>query len=253
MKNRVMKSLAVSAIIFCFALSALAQGENSKSATPASSGSPATTITAASTPIELAHAALAAQGGEKFKNLKSLVLIGSVNLYAPNSTQSVPGQFAMVVAGERFRMDVNAPPVISFKQVYDGHNSYNSLPNVPPLPSPSTFGLPLLLKVDQPGYTVTAVPDKKKQRGFKVTDPDGNSTDFYIDATTAQVLNYTTQRNGVTFAVEAKKFKEVEGVLVAYNFSWRLEMTQGAAFAEYTVKDVKLNQPVSDDVFAAPN
>ena len=256
MKNGLTLRLSLLTIACCWPLSVLAQGEAAKNMAPAShSGgtSAGVSITAASTPVDLARAALAAQGGDKFKNLKSMVLIGSVNLYAPNSTQSVPGQFAMVVAGERFRIDVNAPPVITFKQVYDGQTSYNSLPNVPPLPAPSSFGLPLLLRFDQPGYTVTALPDKKKQRGFKITDADGNWTDFYVDAATAQVVNYSTQRNGVIFAIENKKTKEVDGVLVPYSFSWRLEMTQGAAFAEYNVKDVKLNQPVQDDVFAIPN
>ena len=47
--------------------------------------------------------------------------------------------------------------------------------------------------------------------------------------------------------------KEVDGVLVAYSFTQRLEMPQGAFFAEYNVKDVKLNQPIGDDVFTIPN
>jgi hypothetical protein len=29
-------------------------------------------------------------------------------------------------------------------------------------------------------------------------------------------------------------------------------MPQGAFFADYSVKDVKLNQPIGDDVFAIP-
>jgi hypothetical protein len=33
-------------------------------------------------------------------------------------------------------------------------------------------------------------------------------------------------------------------------FTQRLEMPQGAFFAEYKVKDVKLNTPIKDDVFA---
>jgi hypothetical protein len=42
-------------------------------------------------------------------------------------------------------------------------------------------------------------------------------------------------------------------VLVPLEFSWRLEMPQGAFFAEYKVKDAKLNNPIGDDVFAMPN
>jgi hypothetical protein len=33
------------------------------------------------------------------------------------------------------------------------------------------------------------------------------------------------------------------------NFTQRLEMTAGAFFAEYKVKDARLNQPIGDDVF----
>src|SRR5688572_18261893 len=77
-----------------------ARAENGKPATTAVSSN--VVITPASTPVDLARAALAAQGGDKFRNMKSLVLIGDVNLYAPNSAQSVPGKFAMVQAeGDR--------------------------------------------------------------------------------------------------------------------------------------------------------
>jgi hypothetical protein len=62
-------------------------------------------------------------------------------------------------------------------------------------------------------------------------------------------MQYLTPYNGYTFGTENSKFKEVEGVLIPLNFSQRLEMTQGAFFAEYKVKDVKLNQPIGDDVF----
>jgi len=47
--------------------------------------------------------------------------------------------------------------------------------------------------------------------------------------------------------------KEVDGVLISFEFTQRLEMPQGAFFAEFKVKDAKLNQPIDDDVFAMPN
>jgi hypothetical protein len=212
---------------------------------------PAVAITATTSPIDLARAALAAQGGDAFKNLKNMVLRGSVDLYGPNSTQALPGGFVWVVAGEKLRLEVNAPPA-SFKQIYDGERSYISLPKVE-LPPASKFGLPLLAKFEQPGYTVTALPDKKKQRAFRISDADGNVTDFYIDATTGRVMTFLIPYNGYTFGTENSKFKQVEGVLVPVEFTQRLEMPQGAFFAEYKVKDVKLNQTLGDDVFAMPN
>jgi hypothetical protein len=42
-------------------------------------------------------------------------------------------------------------------------------------------------------------------------------------------------------------------MLVPISFSERLEMAAEAFFADYSVKDVKLNNPLGDDVFAIPN
>ena len=242
--------------LILIASGAVASYSQDQSATKASDGKPATTvpastgmaITAASTPLDLARAALAAQGGDKFKNLKSMVLIGSVDLYPPNSAQSIPGKFAIVIAGDRVRIDISAPPAISFKQVFDGQQSYSTIPGVE-MPPASKFGLAVLAKFDQPGYKVTALPDKKKQRGFRIVDAEGNTTDFYIDAVSGRVITYLSPYKGFTFGVENKTMKELEGVLIAYSFTQRLEMQQGAFFAEYKVKDVRLNQPIGDDVF----
>jgi hypothetical protein len=198
--------------------------------------------------MDLARAALAAQGGEKFKNLRSMMLFGSADLYAPNSTNSIPGKFYMVTAGEKVRIEIDARPLFNFKQIYDGQQSFSSLPGVQ-MPPASKFGLPVLAKYDQAGYTVSALPDKKKLRAFRIVDAEGNTTDFYIDPATARVMQYLIPYNGYMFGTENSKFREVDGVLVPINFTQRLEMTQGAFFAEYKVKDVKLNQPIGDDVF----
>jgi len=141
---------------------------------------------------------------------------------------------------------------VSFKQIYDGQQSYRSLPGVE-VPPPSKFGLPVLAKFDQAGYAVTAIPDKKKQRGFRISDADGNVTDYYIDSVTGRVMTFLIPYNGYTFGTENTKFKEIDGVLVSFEFTQRMEMPQGAFFAEYRVKDVKLNNPIGDDVFVIPN
>jgi hypothetical protein len=265
MKKTFIQSLSLLALVFCVSTSVFAQtetgtkaGDNSakavapggaKDPTPAVAMGP---ITATTSPMDLARAALAAQGGEKYKTLKSMVLRGSVDLYAPNSTQSIPGGFIWVVAGDKVRLEIDARPAVSFKQIYDGQRSYSSLPGVD-MPPASKFGLPLLAKFDQPGYTVSALPDKKKQRGFRIVDSEGNTTDFYVDTATARVMTFLIPYNGYTFGTENQKFKEIEGVLVPFEFTQRLEMPQGAFFAEYKVKDAKLNNPIGEDVFAMPN
>lgn len=222
--------------------------DTSTDTTPA----PAVTITAQSTPMDLARAAFAAQGGEKFRNVQNMMLRGSVNLYQPNSIQSIPGGFSIVTAGQKLRMEIDARPIVVFKQIYDGNQSYSSLPNVqvPPL---TKFGLGVLVNFDKPGYKVTAIPDKKKQRAFRIEDPEGYTTDFYIDPTTGRIMSFLLYYNGYTFGTENKKFKEIDGVLVPMSFSQRFEMPQGAFFAEYSVKEAKLNQTLGDDAFAIPN
>ncbi len=240
------------AVFLLLASTASAQDKDAKSngnGAPATSTIPAPpAITADTTPIELARAALAAQGGDKFKHLKSMWITGDANLYAPNSSQSLPGKFAMVTVGDKIRIDINAQPVFTFKQIYNGEQSYSSMPGVS-MPPASKFGLLVLTKFEQPGYKVSALPNDKKLRGFRIVDSDGNTTDFFIDPATARVMKYLTPYNGYMFGTENSKFREVDGVLVPISFTQRLEMPQGAFFAEYKVKDVKINSPIGDDVF----
>ena len=236
------------AVVFAQAGAGAPPAPTGNSASSAAAIPPPPAITADSTPIELARAALAAQGGDKFKNLKSLWLVGSVELYAPNSARALPGKFSLVTAGPKMRLDVDAQPVFQFKQIFDGQQSYSSMPGVE-MPPADRFGLPVLAKYDQPGFTVTGLPNKKKLRGFRIVDANGNTTDFYIDPTTARVTQYLIPYGGYTFGIENSKFKEIEGVLVAMNFSQRIESTQGTYFADYKAKEAKINQPLNDDVF----
>jgi len=254
MKSLFLKSLALSVCLtgFCVAVSAQEHGPD-KPTTPATTAAaaPAVVITPESTPLDLAKAAFIAQGGEKFRNVQNLMLRGSVSLYPPNSPQSIPGAFSIVTANDKLRMEIDARPIIVFKQIYDGQQSYSSMPGVevPPL---SKFGLSVLGKFDQQGYKVTAIANKKKLRGFRIADPEGYTTDFYIDPANGRVMEFFLTYGGFTFGTANSKFKEVDGVLIPFSFSQRFEMPQGPFFAEYTVKEVKLNQNLGDDAFAIP-
>ena len=252
-----MKSLLLRFFAFsiCFAVFGVVVSgqESAKTSTPATTATapPAVVITPESTPIELAKAAFTAQGGDKFRNVQNMMLRGSVSLYPPNSPQSIPGSFSIVTANDKLRMEIDARPIIVFKQIYDGQQSYSSMPGVevPPL---SKFGLSVLSKYDQPGYKVTAIANKKKLRGFRIVDPEGYTTDFYIDAANGRVMEFFLTYSGFTFGTANSKFKEVDGVLIPFSFSQRFEMPQGAFFAEYNVKEVKINQTLGEDAFAIP-
>lgn len=218
--------------------------------TAQAAGKPSIVITPTMTPIELARAAFAAQGGEKFRNLKNMMLIGSVDLYAPNSTQSLTGKFGMIVAGDKLRQDVQSP-IVSFQLIYDGEQSYSSMRgmNLPPL---TKFGIPVLAKFERPGYTVTALPDKKKERAFRITDIEGNSTDYYVEVATGRVRRFEIPYNQLTYSFEYRGFRELEGVLVPTSFTQKLTAPQGDFVADFKVKEVKLNQDLPADAFKIP-
>ena len=251
-----MKSLVV-ALLLGLALSVPLQAQEPKpTAAPANGAAApaapaAVTITPESTPTELARAAFIAHGGEKFRNLQNVVMRGSAQLYPPNSVQSIPGSFSLVTAGPKLRMDIDARPAIVFKQIYDGQNSYSSMPNVemPPL---TKFGLGALARYDQPGYQITALPNKKKQRAFRIVDPDGYTSDFYIDPTSGRVMSFLLYYGGFTLGTEHSKFTTIEGVVVPSSFSQKFEMPMGAFFAEFSAKDIKINQTLGEDAFAIP-
>jgi hypothetical protein len=256
MRTPILKSLALSICLAGFGATVCAQEHGpAKTAAPPTTATeataPAVVITPESTPMDLAKAAFTAQGGEKFRAVQNMTLRGSVSLYPPNSSQSIPGSFSIVTANDKLRIEIDARPVIVFKQIYDGQQSYSSMPGVevPPL---SKYGLGVLSKYDQPGYKVSTIANKKKLRGFRIADSEGYTTDFYIDATNGRVMEFFLTYGGYTFGTANSKFKEVDGVLIPFSFSQRFEMPQGAFFAEYNVKEAKLNQTLGDDAFAIP-
>lgn len=251
MKTLILRSLALSICLVGFGATICAQENGSAKTSAPAAAAPAVVITPESTPMDLAKAAFTAQGGEKFRAVQNIMLRGSASLYAPNSSQSIPGSFSLITANDKLRVEIDARPVFVFKQIYDGQQSYTSMPGVE-LPPLSKFGMGVLSKFDQPGYKVSAIPNKKKLRGFRISDPEGYTTDFYIDATNGRVMEFSLTYNNYTFGTANDKFKEFEGVLVATNFSQRFEMAQGAFFAEYNVKEVKFNQALGEDVFAIP-
>lgn len=206
-------------------------------------------ITPTTKPDELAKIVVDVLGGDKFKKIKTLIVSGSVNLYAPSSTQSLPGTFAITTAGEKYRMEVRS--LQSFSMIYNGEQMYSSLPGFS-LPPPSKFGLPMLQHLGEPGYMVEGLADKKNARAFVMTDPEGNKTKFFVDAKTGRVKSYEIPLDNLTYGSDIDEYKEYDGVLVPTKFVQRLDTQMGAFFAEFKAKDVKVNAEVLDAVFAIP-
>jgi hypothetical protein len=206
-------------------------------------------ITPTTKPEELAQIVVDVLGGEKFKNVKTMITSGSVELYAPNSTQSIPGSFIITNSGIKYRMEVKS--IQSFSFIHDGERSYSSIPGFE-IPSPAKYGIPALQHLGEAGYAIAALPDKKKMRAFSLTGPEGNVTRFFVDTKTGRIKSYEIPYRDLVYGSEVDEYKEYDGILVPTKFVQRLDTQMGAFYAEFKAKEVKLNAIVEDDVFAIP-
>jgi hypothetical protein len=211
-------------------------------------------ITANSTPMELAKAAQTAHGGDKFKNLKSILIRGSAEISPPGSTQTLAATFYMVTSGDKSHFEINSP-IAPVTQIFDGTNIYNSFQQVQ-LPPMSRLGISLLQKIDDKDYKVSAVPDRKKKRGFKITTPDGYATDYYIDAVTGLVdsieAKFTVDGKEITTSIAHDKYREVDGLSIPEKFSQRLEFGGMSIYVSFKAKDILVNTELPENTFVIP-
>jgi len=244
-----MKYVKILSLVLVFALSVVAQTDKNKK--PTEKDKPAVAISKTATPLELAKAALAAHGGDKFKNMKTLVVSGTADV-SGSPSMTFPAPFIMTYAGDKYRLEISTP-FVQFKQIFDGQETLSSAREVS-LPPINRLGLPLLPKIGEKDFTVSALLDAKKKRaGFRITSPEGFYTDFFIDEKNGQVkgyeASYEVNDKTVTTAVEIDKLREVEGVKVPEKYAQRFE-TQGLTiYANFKAKDILVNSTIADDVF----
>ncbi len=238
--------------LFTLALSINVFAQNTKQEKSTKTQADKTVMTTDKAAEELAQKTISAHGGDKLKNMKSLVVSGGINVTTSFSAQSFPGTFNMVYAGDRYRLEINS--IQAFKQIYDGQQTYSSMGNGFMMPPINKTGLPVLPRIGEQGYKVSALPEKfGKKDGFRVTTPEGYFTDFIIDSKTNRVKEYESayQMNGheITTSVAIDKYREIEGVLINEKFAQRFDMGQMTIYAEFKAKDVLINSPLGDDIF----
>jgi hypothetical protein len=262
-----MKTLFIISIISLSSITVVAQKVEEKK--PAEKAKSEVTVTAKESlgtvvvnadaiALDLAKGAVKAHGGDKFKGMLTLAVKGSADFSIEGQSFSFVSTFYTAYSGEKYRIELNNP-VQPFKQTYDGEQTSSSGGrgiNLPPL---NRIGFPLLQKIDQKGYTVTAFADekKKKKQGFRIASPDGFFTDFFVDEKTGQIKGYeaTFVINDVSSStsVEIDKLREVEGVLIPEKYSQRFEFGGGfIVYSAFKAKDIFVNTKLDDDIFAMP-
>jgi len=245
-----MKKIFISLLIALFAINAFAQKEQKPKNEVQSEKTNAPIIE--KTPLELAKAALAAHGGDKFKNMKTLVVRGTADV-SGSPTTTFPATFAMILSGDKYRLEISNP-FQPFKQVYDGNQTQSSVNNFT-LPPINRLGFPLLQKIETKDFTVSALdPDKyKKKKGFRVTSPEGFYTDFLIDEKTGQIKSYEAEydysNRKITTSVEIDKLIDVKGVLIPEKYAQRFDLGQITIYSNFRAKEILVDSEVADDVF----
>ncbi len=241
--------LAILIVTFSFVIVSSAQN-----GTAVKSDSKAVTAVAELDPMVPAKAALAAHGGDKLRKMTSMLVKGSVDLNTFG--QAMPGAFSMAISGDKYYFEINAA-VQSLKQVYDGRETSSSIQGFS-LPPVTSLGLPVLARVGDEGFKVTALPStSKKKKGFRVTTPEGFYTDFGVDEKTGQIKSYESafDLGGriVTTSVEIDEFQTVEGVVIPKKYSQRFDLGSNlTAYANFKAKEILVNTKIDDSAFAIP-
>jgi hypothetical protein len=212
-------------------------------------------ISKTQTPLELAKATLIVYGGDKFKNMKTLVVRGTADV-SGSPIATFPATFATIYSGDKYRLEI-ANPLQPFKQIYDGQNTSSSMNNLS-LPPINRLGLPLLQRIEEKDFIVSALPEKsKKKLGFRITAPEGFYTDFFIDEKTGLIKSYEAEYEiggrAVTTSVEITKVREVEGIKVPERYAQRFDLGQVTIYADFKAKEIVVNSAVSDKIFSIDN
>lgn len=204
--------------------------------------------------MEMAKAVFAAHGGDKLRAAKTLVVRGSVDITSTAFNQAIPSGFSMVISGEKYRVEL-ANQIQSFKQVFDGEQTFTSVQTGFTLPPINRLGLPLLARLGDKGFMVSRLPESaKKRQGFRLTAPDGFYTDFYIDEKTKMVKGYESlyefSGRTATTSVEIDKYRTVDGVVVPERYAQRFDLGQLTIYGDFKSKEILVNSEVADDVFS---
>lgn len=247
-----MKAIKILSLVLILAAFAFAQKDKDKKSNDKDKQpTPTTAVSKDATPTGLAKAALAAHGGDKFKNMKTLVVRGTADV-SGSPTTTFPATFAMILAGEKYRLEISNP-FQPFKQTFDGQQTASSVPNFS-LPPVNRLGLPLLAKIEEKDFTVSALPDKsKKKLGFRITSPEGYYTDFFVDEKTGEVKSYEASyqfgERTITTSVEIDKVRDVDGVKIPERYAQRFDTGQFTIYSDFKAKEILVNSIVADDVF----
>ncbi|MER3632739.1 MAG: hypothetical protein C4325_11775 [Blastocatellia bacterium] len=203
-------------------------------------------------PEALARAAFEAHGGSKLREIRTLVIRGSVDVTASTFQQAIAGGFSTIISGDKYILDIQTP-FQSIKQIYDGRNTVSSIPGII-LPPVTSLGFPMLRRLGEDGVRVGPLPEgKKRQKGFRLTAPDGFYTDFIIDEKTSLIKSFESayEIGGRTLTTSAvvDRNRVVDGIAIPEKYSQRFDLGQFVAYSDFKAKEILINPKIDESVF----
>jgi hypothetical protein len=152
----------------------------------------------------------------------------------------------------KYRLEISNP-FQPFKQTFDGQQTLSSVRGfeLPPL---NRLGLPLLSKIGERDFTVSALPEKVKRASVSALPRlKAFYTDFFIDQKNGLIKSYESsyEINGrsVSTSVVIDKVREIDGIKVPERYAQRFDLGQLTIYADFKAKEILVNSNVADDIF----
>lgn len=207
---------------------------------------------------ELAQKSIAALGGAAWLGQKSLVASGKGKISPGPQTLDISSVQQWEVLPDKSRTELDLG-IAKVKQWSNAEGSWVDQGGGPQDISAQSkegkfFGMKMLRRLGQ-GEKLTVRPladgtvNGVATKGFAITDADGHTTEFHVDAATflpAKVA-YTTSQGAVE--VQASDWRDVGGMKHAFT---SVQLRNGQKFLEITLTEAKVNVEVDEALFAKP-
>lgn len=207
---------------------------------------------------ELARRTIAALGGDRFVNQKSVVLKGTGKVMpGPGQTFEASSVVSYVVYPHKTRTDLNLG-IAQVAQISDGESAWAVVPGgtqdiTAQAKEARFYGPDVLRQFGGGGWTARPMADAevngKATKVFAVSDGAGHETIFYVDPETA--LPAKVEHTGREGKVEVflLEYRDVAGVKVPVRLEqWR----NGAKFLEIAYAEAEVDVDVDPKLFEKP-
>lgn len=209
---------------------------------------------------ELVQKAQAAMGGKAFLEQKSQISRGKGSITPPGAPQAmpVPSLVTYEVKPDKQRMEMAMGPG-NVVTAYDGTTGWATMmgqtqDRTAQLKESLSYGVDVLRRAGQPGYTATPLPDAdldgKKAPGVAVADPEGHATELYLDPQSFRVAKVVYTASGQKQEISLSDFREISGVQVP--FHRHIVQANGAVTLDIDLDQVEVDTPVDEALFKKP-